>query len=54
MKQEITDYLKAVHHAQTREGLKLKWKEQAEEEARQLSISLKETETTSYTVNEAE
>ena len=46
IKQEITKHLKATHHARTRESLKLMWKEitkQAKEEARQLSISLKES-----------
>ena len=44
--QEITDHLKSIHHAQTRESLNLKWKEttkQAEDEARQLSMYLKES-----------
>ena len=46
IKQEIMDYLKSIQHTETRDSLKQSWKDitkKAEDEARQLSLSLKES-----------
>ena len=46
IKQEITDYLKSIEQTETRDSLKQSWKEitkRVEDEARQLSLSLKES-----------
>ena len=46
IKQEIMDYLKSIQQTETRDSLKQSWKDitkKAEDEARQLSLSLKES-----------
>ena len=54
------DYLKSIQHTETRDNLKQSWKDitkKAEDEARQLSLSLKESRENKlhmYTTNEAE